>query len=116
MVARHRRCASPKSLRSDQLAARIDRLPERERAVLQTASVVGRTFSAGILAAVAGLSGADLDAALAALCAAELLQETGGLSEYRFWHPLTQEVAYGTLLGAARQRLHAAVAQAIVAL
>ncbi|MGH9037443.1 MAG: AAA family ATPase, partial [Acidimicrobiia bacterium] len=98
------------------LAARIDRLPERERAVLQTASVVGRTFSAGILAAVAGLSGADLDAALAALCAAELLQETGGLSEYRFWHPLTQEVAYGTLLGAARRRLHAAVAQAVVAL
>jgi class 3 adenylate cyclase len=98
------------------LAARIDRLPERERAVLQTASVVGRTFSAGILAAVAGLPGADLEAALAALCAAELLQETGGSREYRFWHPLTQEVAYGTLLGAARRRLHAAVAQAVVAL
>jgi class 3 adenylate cyclase len=98
------------------LAARIDRLPKRERAVLQTASVVGRTFSAGILAAVVGLPSADLDAALVALCAAELLQETGGSREYRFWHPLTQEVAYGTLLGAARHRLHAAVAQAIVAL
>jgi adenylate cyclase len=35
--------------------------------------------------------------------------------EYRFWHPLTQEVAYGTLLAGRRARLHAAVAEALTA-
>jgi class 3 adenylate cyclase len=98
------------------LAARIDRLPERERAVLQTASVVGRTFSAGVLAAVVGGPGGALDAALAALCGGELLQAMEPPDEYRFWHPLTQEVAYGTLLGVTRQRLHRGVAEAIIAL
>jgi len=44
-----------------------------------------------------------------------LLQETGSEanSEYRFWHPLTQEVAYGSLLADRRRRLHAAVAGAL---
>jgi tetratricopeptide (TPR) repeat protein len=38
------------------------------------------------------------------------------LTEYRFWHALTQEVAYGTLLGGQRARLHAAVAEALIEL
>ena len=39
----------------------------------------------------------------------------GPAPEYRFWHPLTQEVAYRSLLSARRARLHGAVARAWVA-
>jgi adenylate cyclase len=92
------------------LAARIDRLPHEERRVLQTAAVIGRTFSSKILAAV---NASEVDDALGALCARELLQATdpGG---YRFWHPLTQEVAAGTLLADRRSTIHAAVARALI--
>jgi adenylate cyclase len=67
---------------------------------------------------MAALPEDDLFGALAALCAAEFLQEetAGGEAAYRFWHPLTQEVAYSTLLAGARRRLHGAAAGAIIAL
>jgi class 3 adenylate cyclase/tetratricopeptide (TPR) repeat protein len=98
------------------LAARIDRLAERDKRVLQTASVIGRSFPEAVLRAVAMETGADPIASLRALCAAELLQEEAGapISGFRFWHPLTQEVAYGSLLSERRTRLHAAVARALV--
>ncbi len=37
------------------------------------------------------------------------------MEEYRFWHPLTQEVAYGGLLRDRRAALHAGLARAIIA-
>jgi class 3 adenylate cyclase/tetratricopeptide (TPR) repeat protein len=97
------------------LAARIDRLPAEQKAVLETAAVIGRTFNTAILAQVAAATSETLLEALAALCAAELLQETDqdSYGEYRFWHPLTQEVAYGSLLTDRRRRVHAAVAEAL---
>jgi len=98
------------------LAARIDRLAPRDKAVLQTAAVVGRTFAEPVLRLIA--AGEDLDRALRALCDAELLQEQPPVAvpEYRFWHPLTQEVAYRSLLNDRRMHLHAAVAEALVEL
>jgi adenylate cyclase len=97
------------------LAARIDRLPEGEKHLLQTASVIGRTFSEAVLATVAGRRDEELAVLLRALCEAEFLQEeaTWPTAEFRFWHPLTQEVAYNTLLSDRRARLHAAVAGAL---
>src|SRR5207237_7445738 len=99
------------------LAARIDRLPAEHKVVLQTAAVIGRTFSEPVLAKVTTLTG-ELEETLAALCAAELIQEVQRrpVAEYRFWHPLTQEVAYRSLLTERRARLHGAVARAIVEL
>jgi class 3 adenylate cyclase/tetratricopeptide (TPR) repeat protein len=98
------------------LAARIDRLPAEHKELLQTAAVIGRSFSQTVLAPVAARSDDDLEDGLRALCAAELLQETqrDRVVDYRFWHPLTQEVAYGTLLAGRRARLHAAVAAALI--
>ncbi|HEV8623746.1 MAG TPA: adenylate/guanylate cyclase domain-containing protein [Acidimicrobiia bacterium] len=98
------------------LAARIDRLPPEQKAVLQTAAVIGRDFAQAVLAYVTGLSDEALQDPLRALVAAELLQKAGHypVAEFRFWHPLTQEVAYGTLLAGRRVRLHAAVAEAFV--
>jgi class 3 adenylate cyclase/tetratricopeptide (TPR) repeat protein len=98
------------------LAARIDRLAAEHKPVLQSAAVIGRTFSQAVLARVVGTTPEGVSEALSALCAAELLQEAQRypLVEYRFWHALTQEVAYGTLLAGRRARLHAAVAEALI--
>ena len=98
------------------LAARIDRLSAEHKPVLQGASVIGRSFAEVVLARVMGQAVDKLAEALSALCAAELLQEAQRypVAEYRFWHPLTQEVAYGTMLSGRRGRLHAAVAEALI--
>jgi class 3 adenylate cyclase/tetratricopeptide (TPR) repeat protein len=100
------------------LAARIDRLAPRDKQVLQTAAVVGRAFAEPVVALVASRpdDGEDVALALRALCAGEFLQkeDRGPVAEYRFWHPLTQEVAYGSLLTERRAALHRAVARALV--
>ena len=79
---------------------------------LYVTAVIALVFKA-IVIPVAGLDGRSLGEALHALCVQELLQETGSDEEYRFWHPLTQEVAYASLLAERRRRLHAAVAEAM---
>jgi len=100
------------------LAARVDRLPDREKAVLQTASVIGRQFTAKLLGRVTPLPSTELDAALRTLVEAELLYETAEYpeAEYAFKHALTEEVAYGSQLTKRRSALHAAVAAALVEL
>jgi adenylate cyclase len=100
------------------LAARIDRLPEREKRVLQTASVIGKTFSEPVLARVVDLSEAELAGALTSLAGAELVFEEAlyPQAEYAFKHRLIQEVAYNSQLSDRRSRTHAAVARAIAEL
>jgi class 3 adenylate cyclase/tetratricopeptide (TPR) repeat protein len=97
------------------LAARIDRLPEGERALLQTAAVIGKEFPRAILERVTDLAADDLSAALAGLERAEFIFERTVYpdEEYAFRHPLTQEVALQSLLSDRRARLHAAVARAV---
>jgi adenylate cyclase len=100
------------------LAARIDRLPEREKQVLQTAAVIGRIFSERALSRVAELSESDLAASLGALQGAEFIYPEALYpeAEYSFKHPLTQEVAYGSQLSERRACLHAGVARALQAI
>ena len=97
------------------LAARVDRLPEREKHLLQTASVIQKEFPESILKRVAELPDADLAEGLAALVQGEflLVKSLYPETEYAFKHPLTQEVAYRSLLGDRRSQLHSTVAQAI---
>jgi len=97
------------------LAARIDRLPDREKTVLQTASVFGREFSDTVLERVIGLEHDELQAALRSLVAAEFLyqQSLYPYAEYVFKHALTEEVAYHTQLADTRARIHATVARAV---
>jgi class 3 adenylate cyclase len=94
------------------LAARIDRLPERERRVLQTAAVIGKRFPESILRRIVGLDG-ELAEALATLRARDLVLEEVLFPEveWAFKHPLTQEVAYGSQLADRRRIAHAAVAR-----
>jgi adenylate cyclase len=100
------------------LAARIDRLPEREKSLLQTASVIGRELPEGLLRDVADLPEGDLAEALRALVRREFPYEAAlhPELEYAFKHPLTQEVAYQSQLGDRRARVHAAVARALEAM
>jgi tetratricopeptide (TPR) repeat protein len=97
------------------LAARIDRLAEREKQLLQTASVVGKRFAGPILERVAELPDQHLQDALRAPIGAEFLYEEALYpeAEYAFAHPLTHEVAYASQLGDRRRRVHAAVARAV---
>jgi adenylate cyclase len=98
------------------VAARIDSLPPRHKSVLQIASVVGRTFRTAVVGTVAGLDEQALGEVLQQLCSVELVQPATGDAdgEFRFWHPLTQEVAYRSMLSPARAGLHGAVARTIV--
>jgi predicted ATPase len=58
------------------LAARIDRLPEREKRLLQVASVIGKDFPEPLLSAVAELPAEELKATLATLRRAEFVHES----------------------------------------
>jgi hypothetical protein len=100
------------------LAARVDRLAARDKAVLQAASVIGRQCPGRLLGRVVGLGEEELRAALVTLVDAELLYETGGYpdEEYAFKHALTEEIAYGSQLTVSRARSHIAVAEALAGL
>jgi class 3 adenylate cyclase/tetratricopeptide (TPR) repeat protein len=97
------------------LAARIDRLAERDKAVLQTASVVGAQFSREVLMLVSGLPEDELASALRALVAGEFVYaaDRSPATDYAFEHPLTQDVAYHAQLASRRSEVHGAVAAAI---
>jgi class 3 adenylate cyclase len=97
------------------LASRIDRLPEREKRLLQTAAVIGKEFPETLLSEIAGLPIDELKAAIANLRRAELIYDLAlyPAVEYAFKHPLTQEVALGSLLTERKRTIHRALAEAI---
>lgn len=98
------------------LMARIDRLPEEPKRLLQMASVLGRAFSPRLLEAI--WEGSDsLDSLLVELKRLEFLFERTEAEEptYVFKHALTQDVAYDSLLLATRRRLHQQISEAILA-
>ena len=99
------------------LTARIDRLAEGEKDILQAAAVIGKEFTEPVLQQVAERSTFEVAAALHALVAAEFVYCLSREPEvqYAFKHPLTQEVAYRSQLSERRARLHAAAARAIEA-
>jgi class 3 adenylate cyclase/DNA-binding CsgD family transcriptional regulator len=100
------------------LMARIDRLPEGAKSVLQIGAVMGREWGETLLREVAGLAEQDLTAHLAALTDAELLYARGvpPQTTYMFKHAFTQDAAYHSLLTARRQELHHRVAVMLEAL
>ncbi len=97
------------------LAARIDRLADRAKHVLQSAAVLGKEFAAPVLSIVAELAEGDLSEALSTLKDGEFIYQRAlyPTAEYAFKHPLTQEVALHSQLRERRSRLHARAAQAL---
>ncbi len=96
------------------LLARIHRLPDAPKEVLQTASVLGREFPLRLLEAIWDGPG-PLEPHLRDLMQLEFLHEQTGSAEpiYVFKHALTQEVAYESLSEARRHALHAAAGRAL---
>jgi len=97
------------------LAARIDRLPQDAKSLLQTASVIGNESSLLLLQTITELSEATLYQGIIHLQAAEFLYETSLYPDrvYTFKHALTHEVAYGGLLQERRRVLHARIVEAL---
>jgi class 3 adenylate cyclase/tetratricopeptide (TPR) repeat protein len=98
----------------DVVMARIDRLPNETKRLLQTAAVIGREFSLRLLTAVWQGAGSVEDQ-LRELSRLEFLYEraeTEGVI-YVFRHALTQETAYGSLLERHRRTYHGAVGHAL---
>jgi tetratricopeptide (TPR) repeat protein len=96
------------------LAARIDRLPPEDKALLQTAAVIGKDVPFALLQVISEIPEETLRQGLGRLQAAEFLYETALFPEleYTFKHALTQEVAYGGLLQERRRALHAGIVRA----
>src|SRR5215467_3342939 len=97
------------------LAARIDRLLESDKRLLQSAAVIGKDVPFSLLEAVAELHGEALRDALARLREDEFLYETSVFPdlELTFKHALTHEVTYAGLVQERRRALHARVFDAI---
>jgi tetratricopeptide (TPR) repeat protein len=95
------------------LMARMDRLAETPRRVLQTASVLGREVPLRLLQAV-WPEPAVLPGQLRELQSLEFIYESAGQEPgFVFKHALTQDVAYQTLLEGRRRSLHAAAGRAL---
>lgn len=98
----------------DAILQRLERLSRENVAILSAASVFGRSFDITRLAAVAGVSEADVLTTLEASITAQLLEEEDSTSgRYRFRHALTREAIYEDMVVPRRQQLHARVADAL---
>ena len=102
------------------LAARIARLDPAERSVLEHASIQGRSFEAGALAALLGEPGPPaISTELVALVQKQLIRpdrsSAPGEDVFRFAHALIREAAYHGLPKQRRAELHEALARRLAA-
>jgi DNA-binding SARP family transcriptional activator len=98
------------------LAARLDRLGEEERRVLQTAAVFGQSFPTAL---VQSLVDTDARQALLALARRDFVEpdvpDPFGSESWAFRHALVRDEAYASLPKRRRARLHEQVADIIEA-
>ena len=105
--------AIPATLK-DSLRARLDQLSS-VRDVCQTAAVIGRDFSFGLLAAMTDRDAEQLRRDLTQLVDASLLfrHGAGDQERYSFRHALIRDAAYESLLTGRRRQLHGRVAEVL---
>lgn len=92
------------------LTARLDRLDEQSKLMVQMASVVGSEFDRDTLGSLVG-GGSDFDARMLDLLRRGILVERPGEGNFAFKHALMQEAAYSTVLLRTRRQLHFRVAE-----
>jgi predicted ATPase len=99
----------------DVIMARVDKLPEEAKNLLQTGSAIEREFSYKLIKAVSNLSEQELFSQLSVLKDSELIFERGIYpdSTYVFKHALTQEVVYDSILTRKKKKLHEKIGQSI---
>jgi DNA-binding NarL/FixJ family response regulator len=107
-------CGLPDTLR-DLLLTRVDQLPESTQQVLRIAAAGGGRLGHRLLNEVAGVSEPELESALRAAVAAQLVVADADGDEYRFRHALVREAVHDDLLPGEHARLHARYAAAIEA-
>jgi class 3 adenylate cyclase len=96
------------------IVLRVQRLPERQVAVLESASILGRSFDSETLLAVSGEPESTVHDALEAATAQQLIEEEqGGLGRYRWRHALTQEAIYAEIVTPRRQAIHSRAAEVL---
>ena len=97
------------------LASRIDRLPAKEKQLLQILAVLGREFEWRLVQKMTNQPDSELESMVADLQGGEFIYEqpTAGDIRYTFKHALTQEVAYNSLLNERRKQLHEQAGQAL---
>ena len=97
------------------LAARIDRLSQEDKRLLQSAAAIGKDVPLALLRAITEAGEEPLRAGLARLQTTEFLYEAALFPdlEYMFKHALTLEVAYASLLQGQRRALHARIVGAV---
>jgi class 3 adenylate cyclase/tetratricopeptide (TPR) repeat protein len=96
------------------IASRIDRLDPASKALLQHASVIGRTFWVGAveyLASAESLDDVIEDLLLRDLVVGESRSSLSNETAYRFKHVLIRDVAYASLTKSARAKNHARFAE-----
>jgi class 3 adenylate cyclase len=99
------------------IAARMDRIEDSLKRIMQVASVIGREFAYRILQTIMGMR-EELKSSLINLQGLELIYEKSLFPEleYIFKHALTREVAYNSLLQKRRKEIHEKIGGAIEAL
>jgi len=99
------------------IAARIDRVEENLKRIMQMASVIGREFAFRILQTILGMR-EELKSQLLNLQGLEFISEKRLFPEleYIFKHALTQEVAYNSLLQKRKKEIHEKIGAAIESL
>jgi class 3 adenylate cyclase/tetratricopeptide (TPR) repeat protein len=97
------------------IGARLDRLGEPEKTLLQMCAIIGKEIPLAVLEHMASPLAKVIEKGLDGLCHAELIlpQPAVGGRRFTFRHPLIQEVAYSTQLKVRRGPLHGAVAVAM---
>ncbi len=97
------------------IGARLDRLGEPEKTLLQMCAIIGKEIPLAVLEHMASPLAKVIEKGLDGLCHAELIlpQPAVGGRRFTFRHPLIQEVAYGSQLKVRRGPLHGAVAVAM---
>jgi DNA-binding winged helix-turn-helix (wHTH) protein/tetratricopeptide (TPR) repeat protein len=98
------------------IMARVDRLPDIAKQILQTASVLGREVPLPLLTRM--WQGGAMQDEIGRLCRLEFMYERsdGDETMLLFKHALTQDVAYDSLLARSRRDLHLRAAQALEAM
>ncbi len=99
----------PQSIHSI-LAARVDRLPQEARRLLQTAAVIGRRFDPHVVLALTE-GGDRLDGYFADLEAQDFIHRDEASGAYIFKHALLRDAIYDGLLSPQRAALHLKVAK-----
>ena len=102
----------------DLLMARVDRLPEGAKEILQIGSVIDREFGWALIKEVTGIPDMELLSRISHLKEAELIFERGIFPQvsYTFQHGITQELLYSSLLTTKQREYHLAIGKAMESL